>query len=281
MISDLMLAITGTPGDENALLAATALAEHTGAHLSVVEALNLPMPSPPPWGIVPGPMLDDLHAELRAEAKARAATLRQRLERSSCPHDVRVLEAFDDAPLDVLARQARYSDLTLMTAARPPFDPSHDAIEAVFASLLFGSGRPVLVVPPNHPMELPIGHAVVAWQPTREATRALHDALPLLEQASSIDIVMVGAESGGVGSSHLPGSDIAAHLARRGLKANVVVQPPGRETVATVLLRHAADTNARLLVAGGYGHSRLREWFLGGTTRELLQAICLPILFSH
>lgn len=281
MISDLMLAITGSAGDDGALHSAAALAEHFNAHLSVVEALQLPLPSPPPWGIAPGPMLDELHDELRAKAQGRAAARRRKLEGSSCTHDVRVMESFLDAPPEVLARQARYADLSVLTAARQPTDESYDAIEAVFASLLFGSGRPVLALPPHHPLQLPIGHAVVAWQPTREATRALHDALPLLGQAASIDVVIVGAEAGGTGDPGLPGVDIATHLARRGLKANVVVRPPARETVATALLRHAADTEARLLVAGGYGHSRLRELLLGGTTRELLQAICLPILFSH
>ena len=151
----------------------------------------------------------------------------------------------------------------------------------MFAELLFQSGRPLLAIPPQHPCEWPVRHAVVAWQPTREAARALHDALPLLAQAASVDVLMVDPQPRSGGHGELPGADIGAHLARHGLQVNVVARERGRDSVATALLRHAAETGAGLLVAGGFGHSRLREWVLGGTTRELLDALHLPVLFSH
>lgn len=138
-----------------------------------------------------------------------------------------------------------------------------------------------MVVPPHHPIELPIRHVVVAWKPSRESTRALHDALTLLAGATSIDVVTVDPEVSDEAHGEDPGVDIATHLARHDLQVNVVNLPRSGQTVATTLLRHAAATEAQLLVAGGYGHSRLREWVLGGTTRELLQAIHLPILFAH
>jgi nucleotide-binding universal stress UspA family protein len=84
-----------------------------------------------------------------------------------------------------------------------------------------------------------------------------------------------------MGNDGEPGADIATHLARHGLRVNLVNLRSDGLPVATVLLRHAAASEAQLLVAGGYGHSRLREWVLGGTTRELLAALHLPILFSH
>ena len=130
-------------------------------------------------------------------------------------------------------------------------------------------------------MALPISHAVIAWQPTREAARALHDALPLLREAKTVDVVMIDPVVSESRYGQEPGADIAGHLARHGLQVNVVTHVLRQETVATALLRHAAESGAQLLVAGGYGHSRLREWALGGTTRELLQAISTPILFSH
>jgi nucleotide-binding universal stress UspA family protein len=128
----------------------------------------------------------------------------------------------------------------------------------------------------------PASHAVVAWQPTRESTRALHDALPLLRAARTVDVVTVDPVIGESRHGEEPGADIAAHLARHGLEANVVVHARRpQETVAAALLRHAAESGAQLLVAGGYGHSRLREWAIGGTTRELLRTARTPVLFSH
>lgn len=280
MIQDLMLPITGTAGDDNAVNASVALAANYGAHVSVVQSVILPLPVPSPWGITPDLMLSEMYAELSAEAARQAIRLRNRLDKESVSWEVRVDETkFVDSPR-AMALHARYADLSVMTApARGADDAAR--VRAFFSALLFESGRPVLVIPPHHAAELPLRHVVVAWKPCREAARALHDALPLLTRATSIDVVTVDPVVGDMGHGADPGVDIATHLARHGLSVNVVNRPSGDQTVATALLRHAAESGAQLLVAGGYGHSRLREWVLGGTTRELLQAIHLPILFSH
>lgn len=281
MFRDLVLPLTGTAGDANALAAGVQLASWLGAHLAVIEAVNLPLPSPSPWGLTPDPVLAQVHEELRAKGRASAEQLRLRLAHANVRHEVRVVEAWFAEPPHAVALHARHADLSLLTAA--PWGAEDDAavVRDFFSALLFESGRPVLVVPPQHPFEFPDRHAVVAWQPTREATRALHDALPLLQAARSVDLLVVDPVVTESGHGEQPGADIAGHLARHGLTVNVVQRQRQHETVATTLLRHAADSGAQLLVAGGYGHSRLREWMLGGTTRELLQALHLPILFSH
>lgn len=277
MIHDLMLPATGLGEDEKALSAAIALADNYGAHLSVLVALDLPLPIPGPWGITPDVVLSEMYAELHARGTQQAKRLRDRLERERISWEVHVCEARFVEPQRALAIEARHADLSVMATAGRGADDAGLA-RALFSALLFESGRPVLVVPSHHPVETPLHHAVVAWKPTREATRALHDALPLLSTASSIDVVTVDVDDSG--DAVALSVDIATHLARHGLAVNVVnLQRNG--TVATTLLRHAATSNAQLLIAGGYGHSRLREWVLGGTTRELLQAIHLPVLFSH
>lgn len=281
MIRDLMLPMTGTAGDANALLAGVALAELMSAHLAVIETVNLPALLPSPWGFVPDAMMSDVYRELRDSGEASAARLRERLERESISWEVRVVESTRGDPPRSLAMHARYANLSIMTAAPQQSHVDAGIVEATFSSLLFESGRPVLVIPPHHPAVLPISHAVVAWQPTREGTRALHDALPLLLGARTVDVLTADPAIGERHHGECPGADIAAHLARHGIEVNVVVRPPQRETTATALLRHAVESGAQLLVAGGYGHSRLREWAMGGTTRELLRTICLPILFSH
>jgi nucleotide-binding universal stress UspA family protein len=280
MIQDLILPITQTRGDDNALAAAVALAAAHDAHLTVVQPVDLPLPTTGPWGITPELVLAQVHAQLRDEAMQKASLLRERLGREAISWEVRVGEAGFADPIHALASQARHADLTVMAAPVQGADDGAVA-RAWFSAMLLESGRPMLVVPSHHPVELPIRHAVVAWKPTRESTRALHDALPLLAGTTSVDVVVADPVARATTDDTIAGVDIATHLARHGLNANVVRLTCAGQTVATVLLRHAADTGAQLLVAGGYGHSRLREWILGGTTRDLLLATHLPILFAH
>lgn len=276
MIRDLMLPLTGSSLDANALSAAIALAAAHRAHLTVVHPLQLPLPAAGPWGLGSMTGLESLHAELRDRAARDVAGLKDRLAREDVNADVHVVEGFVDRS-QIALPQARRSDLCVVAA------PGRDGgdLHAFFAHLLSGSGRPVLAVPAAGPLSLPVRHAVVAWLPTREATRALHDALPLLAEASSVDVVTVGTpERGPEAGTEEPGFGIASHLARHGLAVNVIAKP-AVDGIATTLLRHAAESGAQLIVAGGYGHSRLREWLLGGTTRELLAGSGVPVLFSH
>lgn len=282
MIRDLLLAMTGTPADRLALEAGVELAHALNAHLDVVETVSLPMFMPAPWGgVVPDTLLQDVHASLLEKGRANVEALRARLADTGIKHQVRLAEALFAEPPQVVALHARHADIALLPGAATQTSDDAAAVRRMFSGLLFESGRPVLVLPPHHPLRWPIGHAVVAWQPTREATRALHDAMPLLRRADSVDIVVVDPASPGDGSARLDGADIATHLARHGLKVDVVQRERGSTSVASTLLRHAADTEAGLLVAGGFGHSRLREWIVGGTTLELLDSMHLPVLFSH
>ena len=281
MIKDLVVPITRTAGDANALNAALAIASAHGAHLSVLEFENLPTLPAGPWGGV-GFTADAIYRQCREEAEKNAVGWRERLDRESptLSSEVRIVESlFADAP-GFAALHARYADLTVMTMAT---DAVSDGaiIRGYFASLLLESGRPVLLVPPDYAWR-PMGHVAVAWQPRREASRALHDAMPFLAAAESVDLVEVGDISGRAGDGPLPGADIAAHLARHGLKVRVVTSPMHSGSVALTLAKHARETRADLLVCGGYGHSRMREWAMGGVTRELLAgAGAIPMLFSH
>lgn len=279
MIRDLLLPLTGTDGDAAALAAAIALARPLQAHLSVVQPFAMPAPTIEPWGMAPD--ITELYAELRGEAVAYAERFRAMLEREGVPFDLRIAESiFMEAP-EVAAMQARHADLSIMVAPVTDDPRDRSALRRLFGALLFGSGRPVLVVPPRGPLAWPIRRAMVAWAPTREATRALHDALPLLEEGADIDVVAVDPDRGDYGHGDWPGADIGAHLARHGFRVESTTLPRQDQTVAEVLLRHATERGAQLLVAGGFGHTRFREWILGGATGGLLDATQVPILFSH
>lgn len=280
MIRDLILPVTRTAGDHNALAHAIALAERAPAHLAVLSVINLPLPSPGPWGLMPDLGMSELYVALRAQGETDAAAWRERLSRESIPSEVRVSESLFVEPPATAALHARYSDMSVMTSATDDADDAR-IIQDFFTALLLESGRPVLVVPPQFKSDRPAKHAVVAWRPTRESARALHDAMPLLHAAKSIDVLEIDPESGDQGEGPQPGADIATHLARHGLKVRVVVHQRSDVTTASALIRHVQQSGAELLVAGGYGHSRLRQWALGGVTRELLGHTPVPVLFSH
>ena len=279
MIRDLMFPASGTAGDENALAAAIELASQLDAHLSLVQTVNLPLPIASPWGMQPDVLLADADDALRQAGETRAARLRERMKGETILWEVRTAESRLTEPGRLLSLQARHADLTVM--AGPSSVDDGPVIRELFGDLLLESGRPLLVIPPGHQVRLPARHVVVAWQPTREGTRALHDALPFLLLASSVDVVTVDPVVSESGHGQDPGVDIGAHLARHGLEVNVVAIPGRGQGVARALLRHATESGAQLLVAGGYGHTRLRTWMLGGTTRELLQAAHIPVLYSH
>lgn len=282
MFRDLLLPTTGTSTDATALVAGVQLARTLGARLAVLETVSLPMSMPAPWGgCMPVSLLQEVHAPLLARGAANVERLQGRLAGEGIAHEVRLAEALFAEPPQVAALHARHADVTLLGGLQGLSSDDAAMVRRMFTGLLFESGRPLLVVPPNPPCQWSSGHVVVAWQPTREAARALHDAMPLLARAKTVDVLLVNPQPRSDGHGELPGADIGAHLARHGLEVNVVRRERGRDSVATALLRHAAETQAGLLVAGGFGHSRLREWILGGTTRELLDAQHLPLLFSH
>lgn len=279
MIKDLLLPMTATAGDDAAFAAAVALASRLRAHLAVLEVVDLPVPIANPWELSASAGMLALYAELRETGKRNAAALRTRLEREDISWEVRLEETLRLDPGRLASHHARYSDLSLMAA--PGAAPGARAAHACFEALLFASGRPVLAIPDQRDAQVTDGHVVVAWQPSMEAARAVHEAIPLMSAATSVDVVQVIEKPARREDEERTDPGIALHLARHGLQVNLVSRPCEDDSVARTLLRHAIESGARLLVAGGYGHSRAREWWLGGTTRELLQAAHLPVLFAH
>ena len=175
---------------------------------------------------------------------------------------------------DVVGLHARYADLTIIgqQSANGP-----DDTEESFADLLvMRSGRPVLVLP-YVGARRPIGKHVVAWNASREAARAIGDAMPLLEKSDKVDIMSVEPEEIG----DLPGADIAHHLARHDISAEAKRSVANQIAIGDVLLNYVSDSGADLVVMGAYGHSRVREMILGGVTRHMLEHMTVPVLMSH
>ncbi len=177
-------------------------------------------------------------------------------------------------PLESLSLRSRYADLTVISQNAPE---DQGGGEDLVDDLIMASGRPILVVP-YIGAQAEIGRKVlVAWNGSREAARAVSDAMPILEAADSIEVFAV--EPRGIGD--VPGSDIAQHLARHGLKATAAKTAGLDIEVGDVLLNQAADSGADLIVMGAYGHSRMRELVLGGATRHILGHMTVTVLLSH
>jgi len=151
--------------------------------------------------------------------------------------------------------------------------------EIVDEGALFESGRPVIVVPFIHKGALKLDRVMVCWDGSRAATRAIADSLPLITKAKQVEVVIVA--NGRAKSDEVPGADLGQHLARHGLKVDVKRITSPDIDVASTILSYAADSSTDLIVMGGYGHSRLREFVLGGVTRGILESMTVPVLMSH
>ncbi|HEY8334063.1 MAG TPA: universal stress protein [Tardiphaga sp.] len=175
-----------------------------------------------------------------------------------------------------LAEASRLYDLAIVAQADSA-RPTHDG--ALSEAVLFGSGRPMLLVPYIHRGPLKTGRALICWDGSSQAGRAVHDALPFLERAQAVDVVSVnGIDTAPRESS---AATLISHLARRGVSANLQQATAEASNVHNVLLSLAADLGSDFLVMGGYGHSRLREIILGGVTRGMLESLTIPALISH
>ena len=220
-----------------------------------------------------GPMMEQIELRRRKEAAAAAESeFRQTERRAGVKTEWRLSM---DSALSAVSLSARYADLVL--AGQP--EPGDPLAMAFAGELVLSLSRPVLFVPYAGRFPTTGKRVLVAWNGSREAARAVSDALPLLARADSVELVAFDPRPGEHGE--MPSADIALYLARHGVKATAARQSAPQIDIGAQILSRAADTGADLIVMGGYGHSRLRELVLGGVTRSMLEAMTVPVLMSH
>ena len=276
MIKDLLVPIIRPGGETDPLSVAIAIADAYAAHIAAVLPAPMLSAAQTPWGVTSPSLVQSLLEDEERAMRQRVAALREYLDAHARSWDVRTHSNRLQTSPAAMAMQARYADLSVMRL--PADDVADDEQRGLFSALLFESGRPVLVVPTNRHVAAPFRNIVLAWKDTREAARALHDTLALFSPAS-MDILMVDPDVDE--REEDPGAGIAAHVAKHVPDVSVAIRKSGTLSITTTILLHAAERGADLVVAGGYGHSRLREWVLGGTTHELLRRLDTPVLFSH
>lgn len=260
------------------LAVAIDLARRFDAHLTGIYVISAPFVPTYMAGQV-GAAFYESQRKLAGEAAERAgAEFTKTAGKAGVSHEWMTGEGM---AVDVLTLIGRYADLLVVGQPDPDEfsagDPAHDMV----GSLILESGRPVLAVP--YAGKFPhVGETVlVMWNASREAARAINDAMPLLERAKKVTVTSVNSGQGAPDIGDLPGADIAHQLARHGVKSESAPTYAEDIEVGDVILSRAADLSADLIVMGGYGQSRFREMVLGGATRHVLRHMTAPVLFSH
>ncbi len=261
--------------EDSAILSAAGIAVALGFELDVrAFSVDIPQVHSPLGGL----LLDVPGLVRAAEEKSKAECQRLKVLLEG-PSKYRKHVHFSTrqivlgAALDAAAKEARYYDISVL-----PWSGETVLAQDIHEAIVFGSGRPTILVPPlYHPAHL--DHIAVAWDESRVAARALGDALALLSKGGRISVLTVKDEK------PLGGPDIAKSLAssleRRGFKAKPYSITMGNKTIAEVLQEAAVTEGAQLMVMGGFGHSRFRDFVLGGATKGVLASLRLPTLFSH
>ncbi|MCU0907302.1 MAG: universal stress protein [Rhodobacteraceae bacterium] len=269
--------LTGGATDHGALDAALSLASREGAHLTVVAlGIDRSMPAHYYAG-AHAVMIETNFAEAQAEAANLAAAAETRLAAWDVPFTVEPMTAQIATIAPYIGQAVRFSDLVVLGK---PYGKEHGPeAEAVVEAALFGAGVPVLVVPGTALPER-FGRVVVAWNESDAALRAVRAALPVLKMAQLADIVVIDPPVHGPERSD-PGGELSQMLARHGVRAEVNVLARTMPRVSDILMRHARDKAADLIVMGAYGHSRFREAIFGGATRHMLEEADLPVLMKH
>jgi nucleotide-binding universal stress UspA family protein len=275
MIKDVMLRLDGTAGDEVRLAAGNDIAELFDSQVIGLFLNILPVVIAAEDGIGAARAAELLQAAREAGDKVEAR-LRERLNRLQKPVELRRFDILSDAAENVVAREARAADT--FVALRPngaPQEPEH-----LVESVLFGSGRHLFLVPNRRPTKTAFNRIMLAWNGSRESARALAEALPYLHNAAEAAVVVVDDEPP-LEARAILGSDAVKHLRHHAVNADLHRVRMRDNDVGMTLIAEARRLKADLIVMGAYGHSRVREWLLGGATYTLLHKAPIPLLIAH
>lgn len=260
------------------LEAAIRLARTHDAHLTGIYAI--PHPYIPPYmtaGYIPAEFIEEQAGRAREDANRARDDFLEQTAHADIEAEWRVSEGY---AAEVVGLNARYADLTVVGQSDPD-NPDEYADVDLPAEVALSAGRPILVVP-YIGIGKTLGKTVmVAWNGSREATRAVNDALPILERADKVSVIAVNPQKDSGAHGDIPSADISLHLARHGVKAEAAQTVSAELDVGAVILSRVADSGTDLVVMGAYGHSRMRELMLGGVTRDLLHHMTVPVLMSH
>jgi nucleotide-binding universal stress UspA family protein len=276
MIKDIIVNLSVTKNDNAVANYAASVAAALQAHLTGIAFIYDPVVPIPDGGYIPADIIERQRADNEAAAQSALESFTVASSRAGIPAEPLTLSASLAGAADQFARMARCFDLSIVGQGQAEMSTMEQIIAE---TTLFGSGRPMIMVPYIQKEPFKIDNVMICWDGSRAAARAVADAIPILGKGSRVEIVIITHERGK--QYDIEGADIGQHLARHGFKVEVQRLAGGDIDVADALLSHAADSSADFMVMGGYGHSRLREFVLGGVTRSIFQSMTVPALLSH
>jgi len=218
--------------------------------------------------------------KLRAEADAVLKEFESTAKGKHVEARSRVIESRESEAPEKLARLARNFDISIVRQANPD-RPNAEFVAELSEEVLFASGRPVMFMPYIGAHSIPCRKGVIAWDGSAAATRSVHDALPLLEKMEEATILVVDPDDMEHDPDFEPGQDLAFHLSVHGIKTRVARAYSGGSPTTAMILNHVFESNADMLIMGGYGTPKLREIILGGVTRSVMGSMTVPVVMSH
>jgi nucleotide-binding universal stress UspA family protein len=281
MIKDIVVNLSVSEGEGHAVEDyAISMASALGVHITGIAFIydtNIPLVYPlTSYGEVPAEVINALKRQKEHLAKEAADRFAKATSRAGVSAESLTLSTTFAGSLDRFGRIARCFDLAVIGQV----EPRTSAYESnIVEGALFGSGRPMIIVPYIQKTPLKLERVMVCWDGGRTAARAVADAMPLLERAGHIELVIVTNERGK--QDEIEGANMGQHLARCRLNVEVQRINKGHMDVADTLLSHAAVTDTDFIVMGGHGHSRVREFFLGDVSDTVLRSAKVPVLMSH
>lgn len=275
MIKDIVVNLGLGPNDPAGDYAVS-MAEIFEAHLLAVAVSYDPIIPGTVMGGIPPEIIEGQRRESDKKARTAMARFEQAAKRAGISSETRVINESLQGAADTIGRIGRRFDLIIVGQ---PDRRKSSADQVVDEGVLFESGRPVIFVPFIQKGAAKLDRIMICWDGGRAAARAVADALPLLKKAKQVEVAIISDKPSK--SDEVPGADLGQHLARHGFKVDVKHITSPDIDVPSTILSHASDSSADMIVMGGYGHSRLREFILGGATRGILSAMTVPVLMSH
>ena len=275
MLKDVVVNLSGRAPLDFAADYATSIAATFGAHVTGIAFLYEPVIPDGTLGGVPVDLIELQREENSKIARDAIGRFEAGVKKASVASETRQLDATFGGAATRFAQVARRFDISVVAQAQREQGATD---ELIIEGALFESGRPVIVVPYIQKSGLTLERVLACWDGGRTAARAIADAMPFLERAKAVDLVIVAEERK---NDEITGVRMSEHLTRHGVAVSVKRIAKGDLAVQDVILSYAADSGADFMVMGGYGHSRLREFILGGVTRGILNSMTVPVLMSH
>jgi nucleotide-binding universal stress UspA family protein len=276
MVKDIIVNLSVTKEGNVVGQYAVSVAATLQAHLTGIAFIYDPVVPISGAGYIPAEIIETQREENETAAAAAIKSFNAAADQAGISAEALMTNAGLARAGDQFARMARRFDLAIIGQPQPDVT----SIEQIIGeTTLFESGRPVIMVPYIQKAPFKNDNVMICWDGSRPAARAVADALPIMGKSGRVEIVIVANERGK--QDEIEGADIGQHLARHGLKVDVHRISGGNIDIGDALLSHAADSGADFMVMGGFGHSRLREFVLGGVTRSIFESMTVPVLLSH